>query len=581
MSKRNMQTSSPVASEGKPTLVLVSEEMETREVVDLELKKRYSADYQVVTCDSSARALRDLEELRANNASVALILAAYGPSDPAGIELLDKARSLFRTAQRVVVVRWGDFDTAGPVFDALTLGQIDHWVMRPENLPDEEFHRSITEFLEDWSVGAEGGFEAVRIIGKESAPRVHELRDTFSRNHIPTRFYEVETDRGRRALDDLELNNPDLPVVVLRFAAEPTVLTNPTDLEIADAFGLMRPLPPEETYDVTVVGSGPAGLAAAVYAASEGLHTLVIERQAVGGQAGTSSLIRNYLGFPKGISGSKLAFNAYLQAWSFGAVFHFMREAVWLRPEGETIVMGLSDGTEVRSRSVIVATGATYRLLGIKELDDMQGRGVFYGAAVTEAPAMKGRHVFVVGGANSAGQAAAYLAKHARRVTVLVRRDSLSSTMSDYLVKEITSNPVIDVRYRVQIAGGGGADHLEHLVLRDLDSGEDERVAADALFILIGSEPRTSWLGDSVSRDDWGFVLTGADVATGAGSTWSLDRAPVLLETSVPGVFAAGDVRQGSVKRVASAVGEGAIAVQLVHSWLESRRELEASTMGR
>lgn len=479
------------------------------------------------------------------------------------------------------MVRWGDFDTAGPVFDALTVGQIDHWLMRPEHSPDEEFHRSITEFLEDWSGGHSAGFEAVRIIGERWSSRTHELRDTFGRNHIPLGFYDANSESGRLLLADLGLESPALPVVVLRFTAQPTALTDPSDMEIADAFGIMKPLPSDERFDVAVVGSGPAGLAAAVYAASEGLKTLVVERQAVGGQAGTSSLIRNYIGFPKGVSGAKLAFSAYLQAWSFGTTFHFMRSATGLSSDGDDRLIALSDGTQARSRAVILACGVNYRRLGVASLDAFQGRGVFYGAAVAEAPAMQDKRVCVVGGGNSAGQAAVHLAKYASQVEVLVRTESLAASMSDYLVREIASAPNIEVRYSVELTGGAGSGRLEQLTLKHLESGAEETVDAAALFVLIGSRPETAWLPPAVARDDWGFIVTGAELEgrSESGDGWGLDRPPLLLETSMPGVFAVGDVRRGSVKRVASAVGEGAIVVQLVHQLRDLERQL--ATRGR
>jgi thioredoxin reductase (NADPH) len=391
----------------------------------------------------------------------------------------------------------------------------------------------------------------------------------FTRNHIPCGFHDAATETGRRMLEDLGLSSPELPVLVLQYMSEPKVLIAPDDMAIADAFGIMEPLSPDERYDVAIIGAGPAGLAAAVYAASEGLRTIVVEREAVGGQAGTSSLIRNYFGFPRGVNGGKLAFNAYLQAWSFGAKFYWIREALALREEGPWRVVGLSDGVEVRSRAVIVATGARYRLLGVEAVDRLQGQGVFYGAAVTEAPAMEGRRVCVVGGGNSAGQAAMHLAKFAAHVTVLVRSPSLSQSMSDYLIKAIDSAPNVDVLYKTQVVGGGGDEGLDHLVVRGVGSGEERRLDVEGLFLLIGSQPYTDWLG-GVARDRWGFLLTGPDLLSEREGKWALERSPLLLETSTPGVFAVGDVRRGSVKRVASAVGEGATAIQLVHRYLES-----------
>jgi thioredoxin reductase (NADPH) len=389
----------------------------------------------------------------------------------------------------------------------------------------------------------------------------------FIRNHVPTGFYDAESDAGRELLSNLGLEDPELPVVVLRFRPNRPVLTNPNAMEIAAAFGLLDSLEHEPPFDVAVLGAGPAGLSTAVYAASEGLRTVVLEPLAMGGQAGSSSLIRNYLGFPRGISGSRLAANAYQQAWSFGATFLWSRSVTSISRDGDLRVLSLSDGSTVRGRTVVVATGAEWRRLGVDSLEALQGRGVFYGAAVSEARAMTGKSVFVLGGGNSAGQAAVYLARFARQVTILVRRASLADTMSTYLRTEIENTANIDVRTRVAVVDGTGAGTLEALVLEDLDTADRETVPADALFAMIGSVPQTEYLGEQVRRDGWGFILTGSDL-TGDGTERPEGRAPLMFETSLPGVFAIGDVRHGSVKRVASAVGAGAMVVAMVHEYL-------------
>jgi thioredoxin reductase len=570
---RTVDPTDDPAEEDRPSIVIVSREEPCIRILRDEIGKRYSADYRVHLFNDPDRALKELLELRAKDAPVALVLAAYGPIDPQGLDFLTQTRSMHPTAKRVAVVRWGEFATTEPIFNAVTLGYIDHWVMRPEHERDEEFHRSITEFLEDWSAGRGAAFEAVRVIGDRWTPRGHELADTFSRNHIPIGFYDVGSRQGQEMLASLGLEDPDLPVVVLRFAQPPTVMEDPTDVEIADAFGIMKPLPADAHFDVTVIGTGPAGLAAAVSAASEGYNTLVLERLALGGQAGMSSMIRNYPGFPKGVSGHKLAFNMFLQAWSFKVTFHWMREATGLRADASDKVIELSDETSVRSRSVIIASGAAYRRLNIPALEKLQGRGVFYSAGTSEAAAMKGRHVFVVGGGNSAGQAARHLSQFASQVTLLVRSKVLSVSMSDYLIKEINSSPNIDVRYNSEVVGGGGRDFLDHVVVRDRESGDEETLGAGALFVLIGSEPGTQWLAGALARDPWGSILTGSDIASQQDFKWKLQRAPLLLETSLPGVFAAGDVRKGSVKRVASAAGSGAAAVQILHEYFEYERQ--------
>jgi thioredoxin reductase (NADPH) len=438
--------------------------------------------------------------------------------------------------------------------------------------PAEEFHRSVTEFLREWDSRRGGGFEAVQVIGERWSARFQELRDLFARHRVPAGFYDATSGHARQMLADLGLELPELPVVVLRFGAEPSALVNPTNRQIVDAFGVMTPISPGQVFDVAVVGAGPAGLAAAVGASSEGLRTVVAEHEAIGGQAGTSSMIRNYPGFSQGISGATLAQEIWRQAWTFGTTFLYMRQAQSLSSEHGHYRLRLSDGSALTTRTVIIATGATYRRLGIPALEALQGRGVFYGPAASEAPAMRGRNVFVAGGGNSAGQTALHMAKWAHQVTVLVRTQSLADSMSDYLVRQIDATPNIDVRCRVQVAGGTGTSTggLESLALHDTASGERRSVPADALFILIGSQPRTEWLGQSIARDQWGFILTGPDLLAGTGHRWPLGRPPLPLETSLPGVFAAGDVRHGSVKRVASAVGEGADTVPLVHRHLQT-----------
>ncbi len=557
-------------SEGRrAALVVTSADEELRAAVAAELERRYGRDYAILPAESpeAAETLVAAQEL-----PVAALLGALGEADPDGLAHLRRLHSAHRGALAVAVVRWGDFGTAAPIFEAVTLGQLDRWIYAPEWAGDEEFHLMVGEILAEWWSRQGGGFEAVRMVGHRWEERTQHLRDSFTRNRIPLRFYDADSDEGRSVLQGLQLDAPALPVVQLRFRPGSPVLQDPSDLDIAASFGLFDALDPETVYDVVVVGSGPAGLGASVYAASEGLSVLVLEPEAVGGQAGTSSMIRNYPGFQNGISGNKLTFGAFIQAWGFGSTFHFMRAAARLSTEDGLHRLELTDGTAVRSRSVVIATGASWRRIGVPELEALAGRGVFYGAAVSEAPAMRGRHVHVVGGGNSAGQAAVHLSRYADRVTVLIRRKDLSETMSDYLIRELDALPNVDVRPRVQVVGGSGTDFLESFTLRDLDTGE-ETVEDGVLFLLIGSEPRTDWLAGTVARDRWGFLVTGAGLTAGEVSpAWALGRPPGLLETSVPGVFAAGDVRSGSVKRVASAVGEGALAVTLVHAHLAALR---------
>ena len=560
----------------RPAIVVVSHSAPVRDLLCGELEARYARDYVIRGFATADEALAGLPPLGSTDGdgteitAVALVLAGFGGDDPEGLDILARLSTAWPSALRVPAVRWGDWSTTRPIFEALTLGRVDRWAYRPEDTPDEEFHQSISEFLEEWHSRQGGGFQAVRIIGEQWSPRSQQLRDSFSRNRIPIGFYDVHSPTGTAMLQRLGLEDPRLPVVVLRFAENGQVLQDPTDLEIALAFGIFEPVAEEELFDVAIVGAGPAGLGAAVYAASEGLKTLVIEPQAAGGQAGSSSLIRNYLGFPTGISGDRLTLNAFVQAWSFGARFHFMRSATSLSADGDERRIGLSDLTTVRATTVVVATGVSYRRVGVPALEALQGRGVFYGAAVAEAHAMRGRKVYVVGGGNSAGQAAVYLSRYADHVTVLVRRAGLAETMSDYLIREIEALPNVDVQGRVQVVDGHGTDFLEQFVVENLDTHQRETLQG-VLFLLIGSEPHSDWLDRAVARDHWGSVLTGIDVlAADVDPGWPLERQPLLLETSMPGVFAVGDVRNGSVKRVAAAVGEGALAVTLVHQYRAS-----------
>ncbi len=511
-----------------------------------------------------------MRDLRAAGLPVALVIGGVGAQDHDGIEVLAAVRAIDPAAVRVAAVGWGDWDSVRSVFDAVTVGTLDHWVDRPVQAPAEEFHRSVTEFLREWASQRGGGFEAVQVIGTRWSARSQELRDLFARHRVPVGFYDATSARARQMLHELGLESPELPVVVLRFAAERPVLVNPSNREIADAFGLMRPIPAAEVFDVAVAGGGPAGLAAAVYASSEGLSTVVVEDEAVGGQAGTSSMIRNYPGFSQGISGATLAQEMRRQAWAFGTTFLYMRQAQSLSRNDGHYRLALSDGGVLAARTVIIATGVAYRRLGIPALEDLQGRGVFYGAAASEAPAMRGRNVFVAGAGNSAGQAALHLARWARQVTILVRAPSLAASMSDYLIRQIDATPNMDVCYHMQVADGTGTGtgHLQSLVLEDIASGARRTVPADALFVLIGAQPRTEWLGDAVARDRWGFIRTGPDLPAGTYARRLAGRPPLPLETSLPGVFAAGDVRRGSVKRVASAVGEGAAIIPLIHRHL-------------
>jgi thioredoxin reductase (NADPH) len=546
--------------------LLLADDSPTQDSVEAELRKRYGADYQVITAGSVHAALRILSELRDAGRPVSLVLADQWLSGATGTELLAQVRQMHPAARRVLLITWGDEARLEPMLQATILGDLDAYVVKPGPPPDERFHRFVTEQLDEWGRSNLPGLEVVRVVGEEWGARSHELRELLGRNGVPFGFYPADSPDGQRLLEAAGAAGNDLPTVVL---FDGRVLANPSNAEIGRAIGVQTK-PGADRYDVTVIGAGPAGLAAALYSASEGLATVILEPEAIGGQAGTSSLIRNYLGFPTGVSGGDLAVRAYTQAWNFGAEYVYGNSATGLRADGSQLTITVADGSEIRSRAVIVATGMAYRRLGIGALDALTGAGVFYGAAATEARAMKDREVFVVGGANSAGQAAVHLARYAAQVTVLVRGQSLADSMSEYLIREIESAPNIAVRYRVAVTGGAGRSRLESLTLTDQESGAAETVAAAALFVLIGAEPRTQWLPSAVRRDERGFVLTGNDLLENGrpDADWPLPRMPMFLESSLPGVFAVGDVRHGSVKRVASAVGEGSIAIRFVHDHL-------------
>ena len=556
-------TGHPEPDASKPVIFAVDAGAESFPRIEYGLRRRYGVEYRVI-CETSAMwGMKRLRDLKSAGEEVALILADQWMPDIAGDEFLARAGQLFPTAKRAVLVEWGDRTTQEPVLRAMTLGHIDYYVNKPERPGDEYFHRMIAEFIYDWAKAHRPVFAEIRLVGEQWSARSHELRDILNRNGILHEFYAADTEAGQRLLTRFGKDSARFPVVILY---DGQVLEDPSNADLADAFGVNRELN-RRSFDLVIVGAGPAGIAAAVYGASEGLSTLIVEREAIGGQAGTSSLIRNYLGFPWGIGGAELAKRATEQAWWFGAVFRFMRDATSLRAKGRELGVTLSDGTEVTGRAVVLATGVSYRRLGVASLEELVGTGVFYGAAVTEAKAMTGQEVYVVGGANSAGQAATHLSEYASHVTLVVRGRSLTTSMSDYLIKEIEAAQNIDVRFGTRVVDGGGEGRLEHLVLKDLDSGLTETVAAAALFILIGAEPHTGWLPEEIVRDQQGYVVTGPDLLQDGGPPrgWPLGRLPLPMETSVPGVFAAGDVRYGSVKRVASAVGAGAITIQSVH----------------
>ena len=551
-----------------PVLLAVDDDPDALRAVESELRDRYARDYTVVCEESPEAALRRLEGLAEDGAEVALVLAGQWLSRITGSELLGRVHQLHPHAKRGLLIEWGgwgDRATGEAIHDAMAHGRIDYYVLRPSGIPDEVFHQAVSIFLLEWSRSQRIAPHTIHVIGESWSGRAYELRDILERCAMPHAFCLADSDKGRELLASVE-GEPGLPLMIL---PDGRVLADPSDAEVGSAGGAAVD-PRESEFDVVIVGSGPAGLSAAVYGASEGLSTLVVDEGGIGGQATSSSLIRNYLGFPRGVSGGRLAEQAYEQAWVLGANFAFMQCAIGLERERDQIRVTLSEHGPVTARAVMLATGATYRRLGVPELEELNGAGVFYGGPASEAQGLKGLEVYVVGGANSAGQAALHLARYARRVTLVVRSQSLAAGMSHYLVRQVEAAANVDVRLGSEVVGGGGdGSWLDRLVLRNAD-GEDETVAAQGLFVMIGARPRTDWLPPEIARDSRGFVLTGPDLGEDCG--WPLERSPFLLETSMPGVFAAGDVRHGAVKRVASAVGDGSIAIQLVHRLVAADR---------
>ncbi|MFL5842800.1 MAG: FAD-dependent oxidoreductase [Thermoleophilaceae bacterium] len=544
---------------GKPVILAIDDDPLALDRVQDELGRRYGRDYEVLGEVSAAAALQRIEALHDRGDHVALVLADQWLREPhvTGETVLGRTRELHPLAKRVMLVdwgAWGDQPTVAAMLRAMAAGLIDYYVVKPWRSPDESFHRAITDFLQEWA--SHIGPQEIAVVGAPWSPRSHEVRSVLERNGLPHVFYAADSEPGKVVLGECGFDEAPGPVVQLMNGR---VLVDPTPGELARACGIDTSVPPGAEFDVVVIGAGPGGLAAAVYATSEGLSTLVVERESVGGQAGASSLIRNYLGFARGISGGELAKRAHQQAWIFGTRFLRMREAVELRPGNDgphTVV--ISDGIEVKAHAVVLATGVTYRKLPLAELDPLTGAGVFYGASSWEAAALEGEDVYIVGAGNSGGQAALHLAKHAHRVTLLCRGGSLSATMSQYLRDQILSTANIEVRLRHEVRGGHGEGRLESLEIRNNESGETSTVPAAALFILAGAEPRTSWLPAAIERDTAGYVVTGESPGRS-------------LETSVPGVFAVGDVRSGAPKRVAAAVGEGSVAVGQIHGYLTTR----------
>ena len=549
----------------RPIILTVDDDVTVSQAITRDLRSRYADRYRIVRASSGAEALATLDELAQRDLQVALIVSDHRMPEMTGIELLERSRPLTPGTKRVLLTAYADTDVAIKAINDIGL---DHYLMKPWAPPEERLYPVLDDLLDEWD-RANNRFEGVRVVGNKWSERSYDTRMFLARNHVAYQWLELERDAEAQRLFELfDGAGSELPLVLM---TDGSVLRGAALPELAGALGLSTRAE-SALYDVVVVGAGPAGLAAAVYASSEGLRVAVIERDAPGGQAGQSARIENYLGFPNGLSGSDLSHRATTQAKRLGAEMVLARSVEALEPRGCIHAVRFDDGSEIEARAVIVATGVSYRLLAAEGVSELTGKGVFYGASANDARATEGDDVYIVGAANSAGQAALHLAQFAKRVVLLVRGNSLAAGMSQYLVERIEAAENIEVRLETEVSRGTGTDHLETLTIVDRTSGEDEEVAANWLFVFIGALPRTDWLGDDVARDDHGFILTGPDVAalTGEGARWSLERQPFLLETSVPGVFAAGDVRRSSMKRVASAVGEGSSSVSNVHLYLET-----------
>jgi thioredoxin reductase (NADPH) len=551
----------------KPILLTVDDDADVLRAIERDLRSQYGGEYRVMGSDSPAQALDILKQLKLRNDHVALLLADQRMPRMDGVQFLQEAMRVYPDAKRALLTAYADTNAA---ISAINEASINYFFLKPWDPPAERLYPQLDDMLDDWLASYRPAFEGIRVLGTRWSPRSYELRDFLARNHVPYQWIDVELSANdpdtKRLLEALGSEAGNLPVVLF---PDGTKLLESLPAQVAQKVGL-RTRAQTSFYDLAIVGGGPAGLAAAVYGASEGLHTVLIEREAPGGQAGMSSRIENYLGFPTGLSGGDLARRAVVQAQRFGVEILSPQEVTAARIEGPYRILKLGDADEISCHALLIATGVQWRRLDAPGVDRLQGAGVYYGGGATEALSCKGELVYVVGAANSAGQAAMNFAKYAERVVMLVRGDSLSSTMSKYLIDQIQQTPNIQLWTHARVAEVHGESHLEEISVLCSDTNKIERVPASALFIFIGALPRTDWLGDIVERDDRGFILTGPDLFRNGDRPrgWTLDRDPFLLETNVAGVFAVGDVRHGSVKRVASGVGEGSVAVQFIHQYL-------------
>ncbi len=546
----------------KPILLSVDDDANVLRAIERDLRSHYGSEYRIIGSDSPEGALEILKQLKVRGDSVALLLADQRMPKMDGVGFLKEATRIFPDAKRSLLTAYADTSAA---ISAINQANIHYFFLKPWDPPAEHLYPQLDDLLDDWQASYHPSFEGIRVLGTRWSPRSYELRDFLARNRVPYQWIDVELSANdpetKRLLEVLgdEVNN--LPVVLF---PDGTKLLESVPSEVAERIGL-RTRAQTNFYDLAIVGGGPAGLAAAVYGASEGLHTVIIEREAPGGQAGMSSRIENYLGFPNGLSGGDLARRAVVQAQRFGVEILSPQQALAVRTEGSYRIIKLADNSEISCHALMVATGVQWRRLEAPGIDRLQGAGVYYGGGATEALSCKGEIIYVIGAANSAGQAAMNFARYAERVVILVRGNSVSSSMSQYLVDQVTQTPNIQIWPHASVAEVHGETHLEEISVLCSDTNQTERVPANAMFIFIGALPQTDWLADIVERDERGFLMTGPDLLRDG---WTLERDPFLLETNVPGIFAVGDVRHGSIKRVASSVGEGSVAVQFIHQYL-------------
>jgi thioredoxin reductase (NADPH) len=552
------------ADAARTVIMTVDDDPGVSRAVARDLRRRYGASYRIVRAESGASALDALRELKLRGDLVAVILADYRMPQMNGIEFLEQALDVYPGARRVLLTAYADTNAA---IDAINVVDLDHYLLKPWDPPEEKLYPVLDDLLQAWRSSDFRPVPSTKVVGHRWSSRSSDVREFLARNQVPYRWYSSDEPEGRRLLAAAGEDGMRLPVVI---TPDGTPLVEPEAVDLAARVGLAT-APAADFYDLVVIGGGPAGLGAAVYGASEGLRTVLVERSATGGQAGQSSRIENYLGFPDGVSGAQLTDRARRQAAKFGAEILTAREVTALEVNGAARIVRFSDGSAVAAHSVILATGVSYRQLAAPGCEELTGCGVYYGSALTEAPSCQDQDVYIVGGANSAGQAAMYLSRGAKSVTLLVRGESLAASMSHYLIQQIEESPNIQVRARTVVESAHGDGRLERLTLRDVDSGQTEQVDAQWVFVFIGAAPLTDWLDGTVLRDERGFILAGPDLSADGRppEDWELDRPPYHLETNVPGVFVAGDARAESAKRVASAVGEGAMAVMLVHRYLE------------